>query len=239
MPDPPPGCTPSWWTPSGTRGGRWMRWPARFGSAGGRCSGCHPGRRRCWPARSPAWWPARYRRAPLPPGPVLPGRHHRGLAAGGVVDGVLRRPTPARSSAWSTAGTPPPCAGQPEEVAQSSRFISASWRTQHNAFQPVDFALTPDSPFPALVDYRLADLDLENRIAPPPGITTIRLMLIFEPLPYVADREPQVLAELEGSRRPSRTAASRRSSARERRGTQRAPRPRSGFQPQLRRTHAE
>lgn len=38
--------------------------------------------------------------------------------------------------------------------------------TQRNAFQPVDTALTPDSPFPALVDYWLADLDLENRIAP-------------------------------------------------------------------------
>lgn len=38
--------------------------------------------------------------------------------------------------------------------------------TLRNAFQPVDTALTPDSPFPALVDYWLADLDLENRIAP-------------------------------------------------------------------------
>jgi hypothetical protein len=38
--------------------------------------------------------------------------------------------------------------------------------TLRNAFQPVDTALTPDSPFPALVDYWLADLDLEGRIAP-------------------------------------------------------------------------
>ena len=38
--------------------------------------------------------------------------------------------------------------------------------TQRNAFQPVDTTLTPDSPFPALVDYWLADLDLEGRIAP-------------------------------------------------------------------------
>lgn len=38
--------------------------------------------------------------------------------------------------------------------------------TQRNAFQPVDTTLTPDSPFPALVEYWLADLDLENRIAP-------------------------------------------------------------------------
>jgi hypothetical protein len=38
--------------------------------------------------------------------------------------------------------------------------------TQRNAFQPVDTTLTPDSPFPALVAYWLADLDLENRIAP-------------------------------------------------------------------------
>ncbi|WP_203566305.1 hypothetical protein [Aestuariimicrobium ganziense] len=37
---------------------------------------------------------------------------------------------------------------------------------ERNAFQPVDTTLTPDSPFPALVDYWLADLDLENRIAP-------------------------------------------------------------------------
>lgn len=38
--------------------------------------------------------------------------------------------------------------------------------TQRNAFQPVDTALTPESPFPALVEYWLADLDLEGRIAP-------------------------------------------------------------------------
>ena len=38
--------------------------------------------------------------------------------------------------------------------------------TQRNAFRPVDTTLTPDSPFPALVDYWLADLDLEARIAP-------------------------------------------------------------------------
>ena len=38
--------------------------------------------------------------------------------------------------------------------------------TQRNAFQPIDTTLTPDSPFPALVDYWLADLDLEGRIAP-------------------------------------------------------------------------
>lgn len=38
--------------------------------------------------------------------------------------------------------------------------------TQRNAFQPVDATLTPDSPFPALVAYWLADLDLEGRIAP-------------------------------------------------------------------------
>ena len=38
--------------------------------------------------------------------------------------------------------------------------------TQRDAFQPVDTTLTPDSPFPALVDYWLADLDLEGRIAP-------------------------------------------------------------------------
>lgn len=38
--------------------------------------------------------------------------------------------------------------------------------TQRNAFQPVDTALTPDRPFPALVDYWLADLDLAGRIAP-------------------------------------------------------------------------
>jgi hypothetical protein len=37
---------------------------------------------------------------------------------------------------------------------------------ERNSFQPVDTALTPDSPFPALVDYWLADLDLEGRIAP-------------------------------------------------------------------------
>ena len=37
---------------------------------------------------------------------------------------------------------------------------------ERNAFQPVDTTLTPDSPFPALVDYWLADLDLEARIAP-------------------------------------------------------------------------
>ena len=36
--------------------------------------------------------------------------------------------------------------------------------TQRNAFQPIDTTLTPD--FPALVAYRLADLDLEGRIAP-------------------------------------------------------------------------
>jgi len=35
-----------------------------------------------------------------------------------------------------------------------------------NAFQPVDTTLTPDSQFAALVDYWLADLDLEARIAP-------------------------------------------------------------------------
>lgn len=38
--------------------------------------------------------------------------------------------------------------------------------TQRNAFQPVDTTLTPDSPFTALVEYWLADLDLEGRIAP-------------------------------------------------------------------------
>lgn len=38
--------------------------------------------------------------------------------------------------------------------------------TQRNAFQPIDTTLTPDSPFPALVAYWLADLDLEGRIAP-------------------------------------------------------------------------
>jgi hypothetical protein len=37
---------------------------------------------------------------------------------------------------------------------------------ERNAVQPVDTTLTPDSPFPALVDYWLADLDLESRIAP-------------------------------------------------------------------------
>jgi integrase len=37
---------------------------------------------------------------------------------------------------------------------------------QRNAFQPVDTTLTPDSPFTALVEYWLADLDLEGRIAP-------------------------------------------------------------------------
>ncbi|MBC7592615.1 MAG: site-specific integrase [Kineosporiaceae bacterium] len=37
---------------------------------------------------------------------------------------------------------------------------------ERNAFQPVDTTLTPDSPFSALVDYWLADLDLEARIAP-------------------------------------------------------------------------
>lgn len=38
--------------------------------------------------------------------------------------------------------------------------------TQRNAFPPVDTTLTPDSPFPALMEYWLADLDLEGRIAP-------------------------------------------------------------------------
>ncbi len=38
--------------------------------------------------------------------------------------------------------------------------------TQRNAFQPVDTTLTPDGPFTALVEYWLADLDLEGRIAP-------------------------------------------------------------------------
>jgi len=37
---------------------------------------------------------------------------------------------------------------------------------ERNAFQPFDTTLTPDSPFSALVDYWLADLDLEARIAP-------------------------------------------------------------------------
>lgn len=37
---------------------------------------------------------------------------------------------------------------------------------ERNAFQPVGTTLTPDSPFPALVDYWLADLDLEGRISP-------------------------------------------------------------------------
>jgi hypothetical protein len=37
---------------------------------------------------------------------------------------------------------------------------------ERNAFQPVDTTLTPDSPFPALVEYWLGDLDLEGRIAP-------------------------------------------------------------------------
>ncbi|GAA1784567.1 tyrosine-type recombinase/integrase [Nostocoides veronense] len=37
---------------------------------------------------------------------------------------------------------------------------------ERNVCQPVDTTLTPDSPFPALVEYWLADLDLENRIAP-------------------------------------------------------------------------
>ena len=37
---------------------------------------------------------------------------------------------------------------------------------ERNAFQPVDTTLTPDSPFSALVDYWLADLDLEGRISP-------------------------------------------------------------------------
>ena len=37
---------------------------------------------------------------------------------------------------------------------------------ERNAFQPVDTTLTPESPFPALVDHWLADLDLEGRISP-------------------------------------------------------------------------
>lgn len=37
---------------------------------------------------------------------------------------------------------------------------------ERNAFQPVDTTLTPDSPFPVLVDYWLADLDLEGRLSP-------------------------------------------------------------------------
>jgi integrase len=37
---------------------------------------------------------------------------------------------------------------------------------ERNAAQPVDTTLTPDSPFPALVAYWLADLDLEGRISP-------------------------------------------------------------------------
>lgn len=37
---------------------------------------------------------------------------------------------------------------------------------ERNAYQPVDTTLTPDSPFTALVDYWLADIDLEARIAP-------------------------------------------------------------------------
>jgi hypothetical protein len=37
---------------------------------------------------------------------------------------------------------------------------------ERNVFQPVDTTLTLDSPFPALVDYWLADIDLEARSAP-------------------------------------------------------------------------
>jgi len=37
---------------------------------------------------------------------------------------------------------------------------------QRTAVQPVDTTLTPDSPLPALVDYWLADIDLDCRIAP-------------------------------------------------------------------------
>ncbi len=40
---------------------------------------------------------------------------------------------------------------------------------ERNAFQPVDTTLTPDSPFTVSVDYWLADLDLEGRIAPATG----------------------------------------------------------------------
>lgn len=46
------------------------------------------------------------------------------------------------------------------EVALKRKF------THRSAFQPVDTTLTPESPFTALVDYWLADLDLEGRIAP-------------------------------------------------------------------------
>ena len=41
--------------------------------------------------------------------------------------------------------------------------------TQRNAFQPIDTTLTPDSPFPALVDYWLADFDWKA-LAPATGI---------------------------------------------------------------------
>ncbi|MCW2788872.1 MAG: integrase family protein [Aeromicrobium sp.] len=43
---------------------------------------------------------------------------------------------------------------------------------ERNAFQPVDTTLTPDSPFPALVDHWLADLELEARIAPSTRMAT-------------------------------------------------------------------
>ena len=76
---------------------------------------------------------------------------------------------------------------------------------ERNAFQPVDTTLTPDSPFPALVDYWLADLDLEklSRVVvidatnpwletdgqdPPPsplrGHPEIRLVRSLSHLPY-------------------------------------------------------
>lgn len=62
--------------------------------------------------------------------------------------------------------------GQTRLVQATARSRPAAeaelkWRlAERNVFQPIDTTLTPDSPFPALVEYWLADLDMENRIAP-------------------------------------------------------------------------
>ncbi len=77
----------------------------------------------------------------------------------GVVRGARGRgpvPRQAREDVFGEAS----CGEHVAEIALKKKLA------ERNAFQPVDTTLTPDSPFPALVDYWLADLDLEGRIAP-------------------------------------------------------------------------
>lgn len=93
--------------------------------------------------------------------PRLPICTHGGISFGETGDGRITARTRYRD--WDGKVRIVSATGPSRSAAQTELKRRL---TERNLYQPIDTTLTLDSPFPELVDYWLADLDLEGRLAP-------------------------------------------------------------------------